>query len=50
MHLYAEVIGYWANYKDESGQPKWVVADISVDIHFDAADRVEKIVLGNYED
>ena len=50
MHLYGEVIGYWADYKDKSGQPKWVVADINVTFYFDATDRVERIVLGSYSD
>ncbi len=48
IRLDAEVVGYWANYKDQSGQPKWVIARLVVTFHFDALDRVEKIGLGNY--
>ena len=50
MHINATIVGYWADYKDQSGDPVWVHAEIDVTIHFDASDLVEKIVLETFSD
>ena len=48
MDLYADVGGYWADYLDESGQPKYVYGHLTVSFYFDGEDKVEKISLSMY--
>lgn len=43
MNLYADVGGYWADYLDESGQPKYVYGHLAVSFYFDGEDKVGKI-------
>ena len=45
MRLSASVLGYWANFKDQSGEPRWVNATFDISIDFDASDVVTKISL-----
>ncbi len=45
MLLSASVVGYWANFKDQSGEPRWVNATFDISIDFDASDVVAKIGL-----
>ena len=48
MNLYADVGGYWPDYLDESGQPKYVYGHLTVSFYFDDEDTVEKISLSMY--
>ena len=50
LNLGPEIRGHWAGYQDESGQPKYVYANISLSFYFDAEDHVDRIVLGVYSD
>ena len=50
LQLSPEIRGYWPDYRDQSGRPKFVYADISVSFHFDANDSVERIVLEGLSD
>lgn len=45
MRLSASVVGYWANFKDQSGEPIWVHVTFDISIDFDASDVVSKISL-----
>ena len=48
MDLYADVGGYWADYLDGSGKPKYVYGHFTVSFYFDDEDKVEKISLSMY--
>lgn len=48
MNLYADVGGYWPDYLDESGQPKYVYGYLTVSFFFDEEDKIEKISLWMY--
>ena len=50
MRLYADIQGYWADYRDQSGRPKYVYAHLSVSFFFDAEDNIEKITLWTSSD
>ena len=45
MPLSASVVGYWANFKDQLGEPRWVNVTFDISIDFDASDGVTKIRL-----
>jgi len=50
LHLTPEIRGYWADYQDQSGQPKYVYANISLSFYFDTEDHIERIVLETFSD
>ena len=45
MDIYAKIVGYWANAKDDLGNPVWVNSEIDISIEFDETDVVTKISL-----
>lgn len=45
MNVYADVGGYWPEYRDQSGQPKYVYGFLTASFYFDDEDKIEKILL-----
>lgn len=45
LDLHADVDGYWADYRDQSGQPKYVYGYLTISFFFDNEDKIEQIML-----